>query len=367
MDFSWIEKIDVSLYHNTQELDFDNEYFEGMKNRLDSIISNLKDIKASPDFIDIISDYTGKLIGTIEKYYEGNIIEAQIMINNLMGDFKDDVIAVTNVNDCIAFPKVPEGKKNEVQFFRARIREESSSYDAEEMLHIPFSKRSIVKSGRFSIPGLPCLYLGITSYVCWVELDSPPDHQFDVSAVRLDNSQKVLNLAMSLLWLQGELAENNYEYESEKFVTLFKLLIISLCTSYRVKEENRNFKSEYILSQLLMLSCKNMGLDGVLYYSKRIKADKFANPAAINLALFASYENGKDLSPKIRDHIEISDSLNYGLFRQLLPQANKSKYDLRINYSSFTDNMHLNNNEKMTVAYQDTKFCEFDNYLFSNF
>lgn len=49
-----------------------------------------------------------------------------------------------------------------------------------------------------------------------------------------------------------------------------------LATSYRIKEEGRTFKSEYIISQSIMMACKRLGYDGVAYYSKRVYDEVFA-------------------------------------------------------------------------------------------
>ena len=43
-------------------------------------------------------------------------------------------------------------------------------------------------SYRFSIPGITSLYLGNTSYACWIEMGRSAEHDFNVSSVVLDNS-----------------------------------------------------------------------------------------------------------------------------------------------------------------------------------
>lgn len=60
--------------------------------------------------------------------------------------------------------------------FRARGNETGFLYKKDEMFHIPFNKRYLVGNQRFSVSGLPCLYLGGSPYVCWEELGRP-DYQ----------------------------------------------------------------------------------------------------------------------------------------------------------------------------------------------
>lgn len=43
----------------------------------------------------------------------------------------------------------------------------------EEMFHVPFELRHKVASQRYSIPGLPSLYLGGSLSACWVEMRQP--------------------------------------------------------------------------------------------------------------------------------------------------------------------------------------------------
>ena len=45
--------------------------------------------------------------------------------------------------------------------------------DLVEMFHIKYELRGKVQTQRCSFPGLPCLYLGCSSYVCWLELNRP--------------------------------------------------------------------------------------------------------------------------------------------------------------------------------------------------
>lgn len=53
-----------------------------------------------------------------------------------------------------------------------KARESSSNYlfSKDEMFHIPYDKRSKIGNQRYSVSGMPCLYLASSSYVCWEEL-----------------------------------------------------------------------------------------------------------------------------------------------------------------------------------------------------
>ena len=79
-------------------------------------------------------------------------------------------------------------------------------------------------------------------------------------------------------------------------MTWLSLLLLTVATSYAVKEENRDFKSEYIIPQMIMLACKSNGMDEIVYISKKVSEEIFGMTVAVNVALFATYEGeGQDL------------------------------------------------------------------------
>jgi hypothetical protein len=222
-----------------------------------------------------------------------------------------------------------------------------------------------VKSERFSIPGVPCLYLGNSSYVCWIEMGRPADFQFNVSPVLLDYTQKVLNLAVSICDLKTcveNVDSDDIDDYKEEIITVLKLAMLNICTSYKVKNVNRNFKSEYIVSQMLMLGCKSKNLDGIAYFSKQVNSEIFASIVGINLALFARYEYGEDYS-EICNHVEIGDSFNYSFFKQLLPSLTYKKYKLCTDNTGLINNIGTYNRQ---FPYNETIFHDFDSYLFAN-
>lgn len=308
-------------------INWDCDYFPILKKNFTFLIDGLKLHNAPECLIKISENYISDILSAIDCYYKGNIIKSHSIIANLIDDCcADNEYAITNINDSIAFPYVTEPAKSEVQFFRARLNESVEDYPAKEMLHIPFINRSIVKSERFSIPGLPSLYLGNTSYVCWLEMGRPADFRFNVSPVLLDNSQKIFNLTVTLqnFYNAIDLEVSNKEIE-QKLSKLMKIYLLNYATSFNVSEQNRNFKSEYIISQMIMLACKNKGLNGITYHSKKVSHDIFASILGVNLVLFADYNGERDYS-SICDHIENGDSFNYSMFKQLLPSLNYKDY-----------------------------------------
>ena len=83
-----------------------------------------------------------------------------------------------------------------LNLYRARIHKNlEDDYSEREMNYIPFSKHEIVKSERYSFPGLPCLYLGASVYACLYELGKPNLDEIQVARISLKKGAKdVLDL-----------------------------------------------------------------------------------------------------------------------------------------------------------------------------
>lgn len=103
--------------------------------------------------------------------------------------------------------------------------------------------------------------------------------------------------------------------EANRVHTWLKLLMLMIATSYRIKEQGRTFKSEYIVLQSIMLAYKQLGLNGVAYYSHQVTDQVFAG-AAVSVAFFTEYKFGQEYSDTC-NHIMIGDSFNYQTFKQL--------------------------------------------------
>lgn len=327
---------------------------------------------ADSQYVSVIKNLRNGINEILEKYRAGNVGAAYEKMKSIVSGLMCETtgIAVSSVENSVAFndiENVISGSigDSQIELFRARTSEKHRVFTREEMLHIPFDMRSIVSSVRFSIPGLPCLYLATTTYCCWLELRTPPDHQFNVSPVRINQKSKILNLTMT-----ADMFEQIVQYTETKktankhTLEALKLWILSYASSYKVNADNRSFKEEYIIPQLIMLVSRDLGLEGVSYYSKQVEDDRFAHMLSVNLALFAKYNGEKKFSEICRD-VEIAPSYNYAMFKQLgYSEKNKSQ----------SVELHIKNTKYPIMIggfsrqneYQFTEFYDFDRYLFSH-
>ena len=361
-EFTNHNKIITPIY-----IDVDSDYFLHLQQLFKDIRKDLVSKNIDSCYIDILDEYQSILISTLQKYFEGDLLAAQQNVDTLIKEMiaVDDAFAVSKINNSISFydadniisEKTFQGNKQE--FFRARVSNGFTEYKKMEMLHIPFNQRHLISTQRFSVPGLPCLYLGTTSYCCWLEVGTPADDNFNVSPIYIDDNFKILNLTVNSFVLQ--LISNTTENENILKST-FKLWLLTLASSYKVRQNARTFKTEYIIPQLLMLSCKKNGLNGVAYFSKQVKNDRFAYKICVNLALFSEYNGEKKLSDMCRK-IEIANSFNYAMYKQLLPSLKYKQHQLNIENTKYITNI---GDYRRQFPYGETEFYCFDRYLFAH-
>lgn len=330
----------------------DNDYYSHLKKRYSIVLNQAEKAGADDDSLAVIKRYRDKILDALRSYYKADIARSNTIIKNLVSEVRSDSFAVAELNESRAFPG---NRSQELQFFRSRTGLPSNAYAAKEMLHLPKSLRSKTGSYRFSIPGSPAYYLSNSSYGCWIETEFPPEIDFNVSPVVLDGTQKILNLVINARDF-GDLID----FDEERVRCWLKLFMLMIATSYRIDEADRTFKSEYIVSQAIMMACKKLGLDGVAYYSRRVTDDIFAR-CAVNLALFVDYDQRKDYSPLI-EHMKIDDSFNYALYKQLSPSLRYRNYELRSVDHAYITNIGSYDRQH---PYRETEFFEFDRYLFA--
>lgn len=340
----------------------DEEYYKAVKKKFSFIRTILSVYKADDVIIKTVDAFGDTLLCILREYYKGNIALSQTKMNNQIKKIcTEDKKAVNDINNCNVF----DGDMKDISFFRARTDADEDGFKAKDMGVIPFSLRIKTTTERFSMPGLPCLYIGNTSYVCWLELGKPADYRFNVSPVLLDRTQKVFDLTVPFGHLFDKDSKGNKVLVKDITVGFVKRIMITICSLFRVKEQNRNFKSEYIIPQLVMLACKKEGFDGVAYISSKISNPGMFGVCAVNVALYSRYTNNRfNVNAKTTEldkHVKIGDAFNYGMFKQLNVHESSIKSPLWIDRCRWIKNIEIYNEQH---PYMATKFYEFDKYIF---
>lgn len=157
-------------------------------------------------------------------------------------------------------------------FFRVRPSREYLT--RKEIFHIPFNKRYLISNQRFSLTGLPILYLGNSIPDLLEEIGSDSNHIMNhlrVSSFEFKkDSEKGIEPPREIFDLRCNLRQalcNPQEFEKNAF---FRNILSHICSFRKRKElENANFKEEYVVPQMLSIILHEKGYKGICYYSTK--------------------------------------------------------------------------------------------------
>jgi hypothetical protein len=198
-----------------------------------------------------------------------------------------------------------------------RIRSDTRpSLTAQELFHVPFQLRHKVATFRYSIPGLPCLYLGGTAYVCWEECGRPPLNSTHVARFRPTTGTKVLVLDFG--WRPAQMAaliaSGRYKKQLSKASTASDLVtahalcwpLLAAC-SIKARYPDALFKPEYVLPQLVLQWITNeTKLDGIRYFTTKTSR-YFPDPMSIaNFAFPVRTTSPSGFCAHLRTRFELS-------------------------------------------------------------
>lgn len=268
---------------------------------------------------------------------------------------RDQMPSIIDVDD--------ESQQNyPLSFFRCRKEKEIKS--REELLHVPLTKRSLSSSNRFSLPGIPCLYLASTTFCCWNELGQP--NEMTAAAFRLNEKGedlKILNLVISQRLIDG------MDYDpfkpmpplAFKMRVFFPLIIATSIST--LQQDTTGYKPEYTISHLIMRSLKKLGIDGVAYLSARID-DEFQYPHGVNLAIPIFSDSTKQVYGDVSQCFEMTNSICFPCSERLSSEkpAHKS-YINTIYKDGFSSTIDYFGTR---MQYKETPFSFLDDELFGS-
>lgn len=366
-------------------VNYDNDYYEKLYLLLENY---LKYIKTVPHIPTSCLDQTEENILLISKalicYKNARLDLAKEAIKKIIKPYEDDAFIVTDLNRSYAFRGMAgiqhkltndsystvfkdtydEMNDPPLSFFKGRV--EIKDLESKDMLHIPFDKRGIVSTQRFSIPGVPCMYLSTSSIGCWLELNMPREDLFQVSSYEIPLPElKVLNLCISQYLLNGTFAGYLSEEQISNSLPLIEIFPLVCATSFQVLDDNRTFKSEYIISQLVMQVANELNIQGIAYTSKKM-LDLYAYPFLANLALLLPIDANEYDYPyyKHSSLINLTNPIRFSDFLKKYKDKpiSKKSYCNAVYGKAEYENIDLHGD---IFPYTSSSFSKFDNYLVS--
>ncbi len=298
-------------------------YRDTVKQKLEaflSIISTSDDLSGPVNGIDFATGDIFKarskiiidgIIAVIDAYYEGNINKAYNILSAFMKK--------SNLGNYLDKNSTLDTKTN---LYRIRAVEGNYPLSKTELFHIPFQLRGCVATQRYSIPGLPSLYLSNSIFVAWEELRRPGFNK--IQAMRLSNVRPLV-----LLDLTNDIYSRNIHLignEDYGWELLYKVMIwplIAAC-SIKVKNVNDTFKPEYIIPQLLLQWVNKNNVDGIKYSSTHVDLNKSYHEGTFyNIVLpVKTFDQEGGYCNKLVDLFRVTEVLPMQL-RQFISQSNR--------------------------------------------
>jgi hypothetical protein len=291
-----------------------------LKRLLSSYLEEVKKLDDGDIFIDNLNFITGSfikgaqeilvkgLLETLEVYHNGKPAEAYRILSNTLNNEIKDYRAILKFKTYL----------NGESFFRMRIEKGNFPLKKREMFHIPFEKRGLIKTQRYSIPGFPCLYLGRTLYGCWEEMNRPDISVFQV--VRFRNIKEISFLDLTRPEYEIELSTKEINFHSKELYHYFMTWPIIACCSIKVDDYDKSFKSEYIIPQLLLQWIRDHEqIDGIKFNSTHIDIQNSKSEGDFsNLVLPVKKNRETGFCPELKSMFELSNPISWQMYQHAI-------------------------------------------------
>jgi hypothetical protein len=346
-----------------------SKYLQNIFERYKKLIDQISDAGLSRELDaqkNNIDEFANVLISSLNHYQKGHV-------ESSYSDFKKAMTILKPV----LFPK-NKGKVANIiglnkPFYRARIGT-NKPYSKAQMFHLPFSLREFANTQRFSIPGLPCLYLSNSIYTCWEELNRPSIDQLQVSRFQLENfSLNILDISLTpiqIKWHCNSYAENknqgkyDYDYISFWFLVIWPLTLVC---SLNVLNEDAPFKHEYIFPQfLLQWVTQENEIDGIRYFS--VKSNPFNKEdysKYINYVFPPKKVDYGDYCNSLRESFKLTDPVSFEILRIADPENTflNEEWVKNVKHKVIIDNIRLELINGYPMPYTHTIFGKMEVFM----
>lgn len=211
--------------------------------------------------VTLFTEYSDKVVEILQLIERNNSVLASDLLYNLY--FNDSLIS-----------QKTKQLNADLKFYKARPSTQNIDYvldDENGMGHIPFEKRDYIGNNRYSDDGVPCLYLGNSTYICWEETNRPDINKSNFAMFLSKCQLYFLNLCLP--------SENSV-------LETVNIAFLPLIIACRLRKSTETFEAkshlEYKLPQMVMgclMKYKHLNpqcrIDGIMYTSVHMESKGF--------------------------------------------------------------------------------------------
>lgn len=208
-----------------------------------------------------------------------------------------------------------------------RIRKSSlQQLRPQDIFHLPFELRHEATMKRYSVPGIPMLYLGGSLYICWEEMGRPSFDEIQISAfwTRDGVTPKLLDFGYRPSWL-SQFVHNpsGMARPMQEFVTSYCVVwpLMAMC-SIKAMRAGKPFVPEYVFPQMvLQWLTVTHEFDGIRYWSCHMDRDTDAPSHMCNFVFPPKQCPASGLSPDLEAMFDWTAPLPWQMLDAVRPPS----------------------------------------------
>ena len=286
-----------------------NEFEDDKKAKIEKNISQV---------IQVAGDVSNMILEIFDCYESADYRQAQELLDRLMTRLEEDIF-IGSIDDRVSIKcngkyyytrfRMTPGYR----FFRVRAVDYESTAiqkNADELFHVPLSKRAYSNNERFSLVGFPSLYLSTMLPLAWQECGYPQKYYYSEFQYKYSidiNSEKRLlenEMKFLLLYSPAEIAiwgtsvkYNNFALWLEVVTRYLKAYPLILACSFVNQSGKVPYKQEYIIPQMLMqwVQRNSSNIQGIEYFTCADTSMRTSEWCAYNIVIpaMAPYDDKK--------------------------------------------------------------------------
>jgi hypothetical protein len=298
------------------------------------------------------------ILSTLDQYLSGHTFDAFQTFSDAIGHVRHRLQnLVLPLVDLLGVHQSKRGFEYCGDLYRLRTGP-LTQLTKRDIFHIPFEKRQLVASQRYSIPGLPSLYLASSLWIAWEELGRPDLASIHASRFEGKGGLRVLDFGWSPS-LAGNFSAFGDSDGAETFgeFAMGQAIIwplIAACSLIR-RHPGTPFVPEYIIPQfLLQWVQREKDLDGIRYFSTKLAAMDRAQGRAFNFVFPVRQKAPQGICGGLQDSFALTPPISWPMLQSWQP---------KIMGAQLPAPGALDLAEGFPVAYSETQFFALEHKL----